>query len=104
MKTQFYQHTAVPGKTNKHLLKLSYWLSMPWSMYSWGGGRANPFSNSGKGFSSSSCRGNTISRAAKVCLGLPGSKSESQGGPERERKRSKLKSGRVESVGGRQIP
>lgn len=61
-------------------------------------------SNSGKEFSSSTSRGNTISIAAETCLGLPSSVNESQGGTERERKKSKLKSGKVGSVGGRQIP
>lgn len=41
--------------------------------------------NSGKGFSSSLGRGSTISRAAEVSLGLPGSEGESQGGTEKEK-------------------
>lgn len=40
-----------------------------------------------KGFSSTLGRGNIISRAASMCLGLPGSEGESQGGTEREKEK-----------------
>lgn len=61
-----------------------------------------PASNSGKEFSYRVRGGNSVPIAAEVCLALPSRQNESQGGT--ERKKCQLKSGKVESVGGRQIP